>query len=236
MRQIIALGGGGFSMEPGNPLLDEYILSQSPAVNPKICLLPTASGDHPEYIDGFYDYFTTKRCRPSHLPLLEPLFTRIRDMEEFLLEQHIIYVTGGHTGHMLALWQELGIDLILKKAWEQNILLAGVSAGATCWFEFGLTDSIPDQLTGEPCLGFLKGSHCSHYENTERRPIFHSLIAARELPEGYGTDNFAALHFVEDRLKCVVASRPGAASHFVSRVPGGVSEKPIPGTFLGVEG
>jgi peptidase E len=227
------MGGGGFSMEPGNPLFDEYILNQSPTANPKICLLPTASGDHPEYIDGFYDYFTTKHCRPSHLPLVEPLFTRFEDLEDFVLDQHIIYVTGGHTGHMLALWQELGIDLILGKAWEKGIILAGVSAGASCWFEMGLTDSVPDQLTGEPCLGFLRGSHCAHYENVERRPTFHRLVAAEELPEGYGTDNFAALHFIDDALKKVVASRPGAASHFVSRVPGGVREKRMEGKYLG---
>jgi peptidase E len=232
VRQIIAMGGGGFTMEPGNPLLDEYILSQSHKENPNICFLPTASRDNTEYILEFYDYFTTQQCCPTHLALSDP---PTRDLESFLLDNHILYVGGGHTGHMLTLWKQFGIDKLLKKAWEMGILLAGVSAGASCWFEMALTDSIPGELTGEPCLGFLKGSHCAHYDNPERRPTFHRLIAAGELPEGLGTDNFAALHFIDNELKKVVGSRPGAATYSVCRCNDsiGIVEKKIESIYLG---
>lgn len=230
MRQIIAMGGGGFTMEPGNPLLDEYVLEQSFKENPKICLLPTASKDNIEYIMEFYDYFTTQQCRPTHLALSDP---PTRDLENFLLDNHILYVSGGHTGYMLDMWKRFGIDRFSKKAWEMGILLAGVSAGASCWFEMGLTDSIPGQLIGEPCLGFLKGSHCAHYENPERRPTFHQLIASGEMPGGFGTDNFAALHFMDDELKKVVGSRPGTAAYSVYKDSKGIVEKKIESIYLG---
>lgn len=229
MKQIIAMGGGGFTMEPGNPLLDDYVLSQSPVKNPRICFLPTASGDNMELIEDFYDFFLTRECSPSHLPLLNP---PARDLKRFILENDIIYVCGGHTGKMLAIWKACGMDAILKKAWQKGILLAGVSAGASCWFEMGLTDSIPDQLTGEPCLGFLKGTHCAHYENTGRRSAFHGQVETGELPPGYGTENFAALHFIDDKLKTVVASRPGAAAYKVYRTPKDVFEDRIEGNLL----
>lgn len=230
MKQIIAMGGGGFTMEPGNPLLDDYVLSQSRVGNPRICFLPTASADNMEMIEDFYDFFMTRECVPSHLPLLNP---PTRDLERYVLDHDIIYVCGGHTGKMLAIWRGCGMDVILRKAWRRGILLAGVSAGASCWFEMGLTDSIPDQLTGEGCLGFLRGTHCAHYENEGRRPVFHTLVEAGGVPSGYGTENFAALHFMDDKLKTVVSSRPGASAYWVYKTPDGVVEDKIEGNFLG---
>jgi len=234
-KQIIAMGGGGFSMEPGNPLLDDYILSQCPVKKPGICLVPTASKDHMDYIRDFYEFFMTRECSPRHLSLTDPGLP-VGDLENFLLANDIIYVTGGHTGYMLAAWRAFGLDIILKKAWQTGILLAGVSAGASCWFEAGLTDSKPGRLSGEPCLGFLKGSHCAHYENKGRRPAFHRLIARGKLPEGIGTENGAALHFSDGELKTVVASRPGAAAYIIrkgSQSVTGITEDKIEGAWLG---
>lgn len=126
MRQIIALGGGGFSMEPENTLLDRYILNQSGKTSPKICFIPTASGDSENYISRFYQFFEKQECLPSHLSLFRP---PTRDLERYLLERDIIYVGGGNTKNLLVLWKEWKIDVILKKAWEQGIVLAGISAG-----------------------------------------------------------------------------------------------------------
>ncbi len=138
MKQIIALGGGGFSMEPENSLLDKYILQQSMKKNPKICFLATASGDSENYISRFYHFFEKQDCQPSHLSLFNP---STRNIESFLLDKDIIYVGGGNTKNLLVLWKEWGLDTILKKAWEQGIILAGISAGSICWFEEGVTDS-----------------------------------------------------------------------------------------------
>ena len=127
MRQIIAMGGGGFSMEPDNPLLDHYILKQAETANPKICFLPTASGDSEQYISRFYSFFNDQNCDPSHLSLFNP---PSRDLESFVLEKDILYVGGGNTKNLLALWKEWGLDSILRKAWEEGVILAGLSAGA----------------------------------------------------------------------------------------------------------
>jgi dipeptidase E len=233
VRQIIAMGGGGFTMEPENPLLDEYVLSQSAKENPAICFLPTASSDNEEYIAMFYRYFTTQTCRPSHLALSEPPTS---DLEDYILEKDIIYVGGGHTTRMLVQWKITGLDAILKKAWELGILLAGVSSGAACWFEEALTDSVPDRLTPEKCLGFLKGSCCAHYDNPKRRPTFHRLIRSGKMRSGIGTDNFAALHIINSQVKKVVGSRPGAAAYRVRKEGKQTVERVLRPIYLGQTG
>lgn len=212
-------------MELNNPVLDDYILSQCHAANPKICLIPTASGDNMELTESFYDFFMTRRCIPSHLSLHNPA---TRDIEGFIMENDILYVTGGHTGRMLMSWKAFNVDVIIRKAWEAGILLAGVSAGATCWFQVGLTDSNPEGISPERCLGFLKGSHCSHYELEGRRPTFQRLIREGVMPPGYGTENFAALHFIGHKLKHVVSSRPGATSCLVAPENGEITETRLP--------
>jgi peptidase E len=229
LKQIIAMGGGGFTMEPGNPLLDEYILSQSPVEKPAICFLPTASSDNEEYIEMFYEHFMPRPCSPSHLALSCPPTT---DLESYVLEKDIIYVSGGHTTRMLELWKRYGLDVVLKKAWQQGILLAGVSSGSACWFEEALTDSIPDRLTPEKCLGFLPGSHCAHYDNPERRPTFHHMIRTGKMRAGMGADNFAALHFVDRQIKRVVCSRLGAAAYQVRKQGDRAEEKAMRAFYL----
>ena len=171
MRQIIALGGGGFSMEPENPLLDQYILNQSEKVNPRICFIPTASGDADNYISRFYQFFEKQNCLPSHLSLFKP---PTRDLESFVMEKDIIYVGGGNTKNLLALWREWGLDRIMKNAYDQGIILSGISAGSICWFEEGVTDSFGDDYEPLTCFGFLKGSNCPHYDgDMDKRFVYH---------------------------------------------------------------
>jgi dipeptidase E len=212
MKQIIAMGGGGFSMEPENPLLDQYILKQSSKPKPQICFIPTASGDAESYIAKFYAFFDKEYCEPSHLSLFRP---PTRDLESFLLQKDILYVGGGNTKNMLALWREWGVDAILKKAWEQEIVLAGLSAGSLCWFEEGVTDSYGDQLEPITGLGFLKGSHCPHYDGeTERRPAYHRLVSS-QIQGGIAADDGAAVHYINQGISKIVSSRPNAKAYEV---------------------
>ena len=137
-RQIIVLGGGGFSMEPRNPRLDRYVLQASGESNPRICFVPTASGDSPKYLARFYRAFARHRCRPSDLPLFK---RDARDPAKHLLSQDIIYVGGGNTANLLAIWRAHGIDRTMRQAWHRGIVLCGISAGMICWFECSVTDS-----------------------------------------------------------------------------------------------
>jgi dipeptidase E len=214
MRQIIALGGGGFSMEPENTLLDSYILKQSGKDNPKICFIPTASGDSEDYIQRFYRFFQTQNCRPSHLSLFRP---PTRDLENFIMEKDIIYVGGGNTKNLLALWKEWGLDTILRKAWNQGILLAGISAGSICWFEEGVTDSYGEGLEPLNCLGFLKGSNCPHYDGeAARRPTYHKLIGDKKIQSGIAADDGVAIHYIEQEIHNIVSSRPTSKAYRLS--------------------
>jgi dipeptidase E len=231
MQQIIALGGGGFSMEPENDLLDTYILSQASVPSPKICFLPTASGDSEGYIERFYDFFSVKRCIPSHLSLFKP---HTRDIHGFLMEQDIIYVGGGNTKNLLVLWKEWGLDKSLEEALNKGIVLAGLSAGSICWFEEGVTDSFGDGLEPLKSLGFLKGSHCPHYDGElERRPAYSRFISESMISSGYAADDGAALHFIDGELLKVVSSRPHASAYFVREEAGTAKETKIDTIYLG---
>ena len=213
MRQIIALGGGGFSMEPDNPLLDLYILKQAKKTTPKICFIPTASGDSDHYISRYYNFFNKQNCKPSHLSLFR---SPTRDLEGFILEKDIIYVGGGNTRNLLVLWKEWGLDNILRKAWNQGIVLAGISAGSICWFEEGVTDSFGEELEPIKCLGFLKGSHCPHYDGElDRRPSYHKLIYSGDIQAGIAADDGVAIHYIEQNISNIVSSRPEAKAYKV---------------------
>ncbi len=233
MRQIIAMGGGGFSAEPENPLLDRYILDQAGSDRPKVCLIPTARGDAEGYIDRFYTVFRQYDCEPSHLSLYRPPTS---DLQSFILEKDIIYVGGGNTKNLLALWREWGLDRILKNAWESGIVLSGVSAGSICWFEEGVTDSFGVKLDRIPCLGLLPGSNCPHYDGeTQRRPTFHRLLAENRIGAGLAADDGVALHFVGTVLMAVVSSRPAARAYRLGMGENGVVEEEIVPQYLGSE-
>lgn len=231
MRQIIAMGGGGFSMEPENLLLDQYVLDQVNKELPKICFVPTASGDQANYIEAFYEAFNKLPCQPTHISLFEPNFD---DLENFILNQDIIYVGAGNTRNMLLLWKDSGLDTAMKKAYENGTILCGMSAGAICWFEEGLTDPINAPLHKIKGLDLIKGSNCPHYggEN-KRKPAYHHLILKGEMKEGYGVDDGAALHFIDEALIRTVSSRPEAKAYAVQNENEELVETEIETAFLG---
>jgi dipeptidase E len=232
MKQIIAMGGGGFSMEPENPLLDQYILKQSQSNQPKVCFIPTASGDSEEYIQNFYQAFNNHKCIPSHLSLFRP---PTKDLEDYILEKDILYVGGGNTRNLLVLWREWGLDKFIRKAWENNVILAGLSAGSICWFKEGVTDSIPGELTRLECLGFLEGSNCPHYDGElDRRPGYHRLLKSKEIENGIAMDDGAGVHYHEDKVYKVISSRPQAKAYQLEYRDNQVREIEIKPIYLGV--
>jgi dipeptidase E len=233
-RRVVAMGGGGFSMEPDNPLLDAFVLSLARSPDPRVCFLPTASGDAEGYVAQFYRAFTALHCRPTDLQLFE---RTVGDVEAFLLAQDVIYVGGGNTASMLAVWRVHGVDRILRRAWEEGIVLCGLSAGMNCWFTESVTDSF-DLAALAPLhdgLGLLAGSACPHYDGEEqRRPTFTRLVAAGELAGGWAADDGAALVFAGTELEEVVTSRPHARALRVERTAGGgADEHALPVRYLG---
>ena len=230
MPHLIALGGGGFSMEPENPLLDNYILELTGKPSPKVCFVGTASGDSDGYTAKFYESFPPSRCAASHLSLFK---REIVDLCGFVLSQDVVYVGGGNTANLLAVWRVHGLHTILREAWQQGIVLCGVSAGAICWFEAGVTDSFGPLAPLRGGLGFLPGSCCPHYDGEiERRPAFHQFVTDG-LPGGLAADDGAGLHFVGTELHAVVTSRPNAKAYRIETVQNRVIETALPMTYLG---
>jgi len=229
MRQIIAMGGGGFSMEEENPLLDLYILRQAKTKNPKVCFVPTASGDAEGYIEQFYRCFERFPCQTAHLSLFKPPV----NMEEFVFQQDIFYVGGGNTRNLLLLWREWGLDQLLKQAYEKGAILAGLSAGSICWFEQGVTDSIPGKLTVIEAFGFLHGSHCPHYDSeSKRRPSYHTLIEQNQIRDGIAADDGVAIHYINERIHQIVSSRSNAKAYRVKNVDGQAVEQVLEPIYL----
>lgn len=237
--QIIALGGGGFSMDtPDNPL-DRYILAQTGKSKAKVAFLGQASAEAPSYIEKFRTAFDAMGHEHSHLALYMPNtgdasgFQYTANIENYLLSQDLIYVGGGSTKNMIALWREWGIDVILRKALASGIVLAGISAGAICWFTQGLTDSVYGQLVTLPCLGFLPGSATPHYDGEPmRRPTYMDKVAAGAIQEGYALCDFAGAHFVDGKLVKCIASREEAKVFHVTRQGDTAHEEPLPMTLL----
>lgn len=236
VRTIVALGGGGFQMEPDNLLLDDHVLAiareRSGRERPRICLIPTASSEHPEVIGDFERLFA-----PRAEPRVLRLFAREdENLAAVILEQDAVYVTGGNTANMLALWRLHGLDRVLREAWNAGIVMAGMSAGAVCWFESCTTDSFGPTLRPlHGGLGILHGSMSPHYHGeAQRRPIFRRLVADGTLPPGYGVDDGAALVFRERELVEVVTSVPEAGAWRVeSDGAGGSTEIALATRFLG---
>jgi dipeptidase E len=231
LRQIVAFGGGGFSMESCNPLLDEYVLGLCRSERPKVCFLPSASGDADHYVVRFYRAFPAERCDPSHVSL----FRREQgpdDLRAHLLSRDLIYVGGGSVVSLLGVWRAHGIDRILREAWEAGVILCGLSAGSLCWFEEAVTGfhGAPQRVQG---LGLLPFSNCVHYEPTsQRRLAYHEMLREGMRP-GYAAEDSAGLHFVGPELDRVVASRPAARGYRLDATEEGVVEMRLATTYLG---
>jgi peptidase E len=230
-RQIVALGGGGFSMESGNPLLDDYVLGLCAAERPRVCFLPSASGDADHYVVRFYRAFPAERCEASHISL----FRREQgpaDLRDHLLSQDLIYVGGGSVVSLLGVWRAHGIDAILREAWEAGVVLCGLSAGSLCWFAEAVTGfhGSPRAVEG---LGLLPFSNCVHYERGSERGLAYRDLIRGGMRSGYAAEDGAGLHFTGAELSRVVASRPRAGAYRLDPLGGRVVETPLDTAFLG---
>ena len=197
-----------------------------------MCYLATAAGDSGEFIGGFYDNLGPL-ADVTHLPLFLPPF---RDPAETLLAQDLIYVSGGSTSNMLALWRLHGIDQLLERALDAGTILYGSSAGGICWYEGGITDSLSFDGSLRPLtdgLGFVRGSHSPHFDNGQRRAAYEAMVRTGDLPAGVGVDEFAAVHYVDGELHEVVSSHALATAHVVRHHESGTSAQPLTARLLG---
>jgi len=221
------MGGGGFTAGSDDPALDELVLRLTGRPRPRLCLLPTAGGDSEHQIRRFYETYGDRLCEPSHISLFR-LGRHPVPLREHLLAQDAIYVGGGSMVNLLAIWRAQGLDTILREAWEAGVLLAGISAGSMCWFEWGVTTS-----SGAPApsagLGFLPGSNSVHHDSEPpRRPVYLAAVRAGAIPPGYAVDDGAALIFSDTHLEEVVTARKSARAYVVTHA----GERELPARAL----
>jgi peptidase E len=218
-RRIFAMGGGGFTMEPDNPALDDFILALPGVREPRLLFLPTASGDQTQQIARFHSRFGGRACRAEYLSLFR-LHGMSRPLAEIVLDQDVIYVGGGSMRNLIAIWRAHALDELLALAWRRGVVLTGLSAGAMCWFEGGVTKSSgpPEPISG---LGLLPGSLTVHADGEpDRLPAWLDAVGSGALPGGWAADDGVGLLFEDGRLARVVASRPGAGAQRVDAVAG----------------
>ena len=221
MKHIIAIGGGGFGRNPGEGLIEQYILDQTGKDQPNICFIPTATGDNEAYKVNYYSTFSKLNCNPVHLDF----FKRTPDLEKLIGEQDAIFVGGGNTKSMLAVWKDWGLDNLLQKAYEAGVVMSGVSAGANCWFERAVVDSWEDELKVIDCMGFVKGNFCPHYdEEPQRRPSVKSFLEEEIINACYASEGNAGLHIKDDDDYLSIDFGKQKQSYLVSLAHGKVSE------------
>jgi dipeptidase E len=216
--RILACGGDGD--------FDDLLLELSGRSRPRVCFLPTAAADDPAHIVGFYERFASRPCDPFHVCL----FGMPEEPAAKVAAADIVWVAGGNTANMLAIWRLHGVDRALRTAWERGAVLAGRSAGANCWFEGSVTDSFGPKLTQlADGLGLIGGSFCPHYDAEERRrPVYRQLVATQVLPAGIACDDFAAVLYEGTDLTEVVAVRSGTRAYRVSAA----GEEPLEARLL----
>lgn len=219
----ILIAGGNYGT-----VFIKYMAELTGKTRPKLCFLPTASADADKSILTWYRNCAPLNVEPSdQLSFVESL-TQKRSWEEVFLSVDGIVVSGGNTLNQQAIWKAQGIDVVLRQAWDRGIVLGGASAGSLCWFEEGTTDSRPKELTIVQGLGFIRGSHCPHYDaEAGRRPLYTKLIASGQMKPGYACDNDAGIYFEDNTVTRVVATKPGPKVYYVSVVNGQAVEKTL---------
>lgn len=229
---IVALGGGGFSMsDDGSSAIDDHILELTGVARPRVCFVPTASGDADGYSQRFEAAFAG-RARTSVLSLFchDPWGYRDPDM---LLDQDVVYVGGGSTANLLAVWRLHSLPEVLERAAANGTVLAGISAGMNCWFEGSSTDSYGPLAPLADGLGFIPGSACPHYLGEPgRRAAYHRWVAQGVLGDGYGVDEYAAIVWRDGALVEAVAERPERSVVRVERTADGAVERALPVRLL----
>jgi dipeptidase E len=222
-RTIFAYGG------QINHTFIKNVIKLTGKQNPKICFLPTASGDRESYISTWNNLTSDLPMQPFVQKVFISSFQNSKSFESVLLDMDAIIVGGGSTFNMLALWKANGIDTILKKAYNKGIVLAGGSAGSLCWFKEGYTDSRPEKFTRIEGLEYINTSHCPHYDTEKiRKPLYFKGIESGEIMNGYACDELSGVLFQNEKFIKAFSIKKESHSYFLSLVNGKVEEKMLP--------
>jgi len=208
---------GGYEIPgPSGPPseLERYLYEAAGRATPRVCCLATASGDAPQTLSRFYEISDVLPCEPCHLALFDRV---VGDLDAFLDECDVVYVAGGNTASMLAVWRAHRLDIALaERAARSAFVAGGASAGAMCWFDAGFTMSFGPLGPLHDGLGWLSGSFCPHADQPGRLDAYAASVRNGSLAPGWAVHGGAALHYVDGRLWRVVAASESARAHSVT--------------------
>ena len=223
-RHIVAIGGGGFGRNPNKPVIEDYILNLADSKKPTITFFPTASAEDSNYIVNFYTAFSKLNCKAQHISL----FKKTPELKSIIDESDVIYVGGGNTKSMLAVFREWNLDKLIIDAYNKGKILAGVSAGAICWFEKGITDSWSNGLRVLDCMSILDGVCCPHYDGeANRRPSVEKFLKSKEIDSCLCIEDGAALHYENESIKTAVSFYNDKNAYLVQCKENQLVENPI---------
>lgn len=227
-RQLLVYGSGRHTV----PFLD-YMAKATGKNTPNICFIPTASGEDPEYIKSFYEVCSQIDVVPHVMSVWINSYDQKESFDKIIQRMDAIVVGGGNTLNMLAIWKAQGIDIALKKAYDNGVVMGGGSAGSLCWFNSGTTDSRPKELSIVHGMSFIDKSHCPHYNSeTSRRPLYHNNILSGKLSDGYACDDRSAIHFNDEEVHTSVSLDAENHSYYVYLNNGAIQEDRLVGSVI----
>ena len=211
-KKIIAIGGGGFTHQL-DLSLDQFVIDKLKSTNNKIGFLATASKDDEKKISLFYKRFENTEFELSHFNLT----SNINGFSEWLMSKDLVYIAGGNTVFMLEIWKKNKLEHIFKDAYEKGTILSGISAGAVCWFDWILSDSVGPGFKPLRGINLISGSCTPHSSNIERINQFESDIKNNKLPQGIAIDDGVAVVFVDGKPTEVYSSRKNHTAYFLNK-------------------
>lgn len=222
-RQLVIYGSGRHTV----PFL-KYMAKATGKKRPNLCFIPTASGEDANYISSFHDICSQINVEPFVMSVWINSYDQKESFDTIIQNMDAIVVGGGNTLNMMAIWQAQGIDIALKKAYDNGVVMGGGSAGSLCWFNGGTTDSRPKELSIVEGMSFINKSHCPHYNSeTTRRPLYHNNILSGKLSDGYACDDKSAIHFINEEVHTSISLDADNHSYYVFEKDGEIIEEHI---------
>ncbi|MDE5422540.1 peptidase E [Ancylomarina sp. DW003] len=221
-EQTIFVYGGNQNLK-----FTRYIAELIQKKNPKICFLPTASADNESNIKHWNYICKELELKPYVLKVWVASNKENKSFEDILLNMDAIVVGGGNTLNMLGIWKAQGIDTLLQKALNKGIILSGGSAGSLCWFQSGISDSRPVNLSVIDGLSFLPYSHCPHYSDSLKKEVFHKQIKNKTISAGYACDDKSGILFRNGKYIETVSLNDINNSYYVALNNGAVESSKL---------
>lgn len=217
MDKIIVAIGGGEIKNKTTLKIDGYVAQKAKEhagdKRANALFIGTASHDSMPYFNSFRKTYTSVYDIKAEVALIVYGEMNLEHISQKIQNADCIYIGGGDTVFMLEKWRETGLDKLIIDAYNNGTIIAGLSAGAICWFKDMYTDY--EIMRGQSSnyvlkkgLGILDGTMCPHFD--EREEDFFKAVKENNIPKAYAVENDCALVFKNGELSEVVSENKSA--------------------------